>query len=131
MRYLNCDRYEGSLENDLKSGLGSCWYADAVYQGQWQKGLREGKSRSGAKYYGGWKNLLKDCSGVIKYPRKAVYKGEWKNDLKEGKGIYEFPSGAVHEGELLTGLKHGRGEYRHPSGARYDGEWKYGKAHGF
>ena len=77
---------------------------EAIYYGQWKKGLRHGKGRQQ------WKD-------------GSIYEGYWKNNMASGLGRLIHADGDVYEGDWMDDKAHGRGTYTHLDGAMYDGDW--------
>lgn len=118
MEFNNYDLYEGNWENGLMHGIGKYKFWDKskdvfteAYQGEFYKGIRQGKGR-------------------MEYANHDVYFGTWQNDFRTGEGVCWFADGSMFHG-IWKYDQMVRGVFRTSSGERYDGEFKKGKYHGY
>lgn len=84
MLYPDGSKYEGCLENGLRSGEGTFiryWVTD--------------EKENSEKYVGGFKENLYHGCGFITSTTGAYYKGGWMNGKKHGKGEYKNDQGRV------------------------------------
>ena len=77
---------------------------DAVYEGEWLNGQRDGQ---GSQLW---------CDG-------SRYEGTWVQGRASGKGKLYHADGDVYEGEWINDKANGHGSYTHSNGAKYIGEW--------
>lgn len=129
MQYYPERGYTGEYDKDGKrNGKGKCVYKDAVYEGDWVAGTREGVGTylwnvNGMVYEGDWKNNLREGYGKLNFPNRSTFEGYWSNDKKHGKGKESFNDGGVLTSEWKNGFQEGYGEYR-KGAVFYKGFWK-------
>jgi hypothetical protein len=145
--------YKG--EKDLRGamyGRGLLLSNGSIFQGFFQKGVREGHGReilpNGSYYEGGWSGDMRNGWGVERIKDKEyagewtngvkdglgfmktaswAYEGQWKNDLKEGQGIIWFDDGSKYSGELANDAPHGYGCFVEVNKKATVGVWENGK----
>jgi len=97
----NGDVYNGNFVNDIRSGKGKYTWSSSgnVYDGNWEKGNREGFGifyyKNGNKYAGSWKENIKSGQGNYTYLSGDVYEGKWQNDKREGEFKATLANGRI------------------------------------
>jgi len=99
--------YEGGWLDGKPHGRGRAVYPDGRYEGQFNKGVREGR-------------------GAATFANGNVYDGEWKGNQPDGQGAMVFADGTRYEGGWRGGRFHGEGVLSAPSGERSEGRWEHG-----
>jgi len=108
--YPDNSKYQGEIQNDIRSGKGIYYYAN------------------GDKYLGDWKQDKFDGRGVYIFSNNERYEGELKKGLKHGYGVYFYLNGNKYEGEWMNDKKNGRGTYYNfCTNERYEGTWLDGE----
>lgn len=106
----------------------------AVYEGQWNFGLRHGKGKQiwkdGSRYDGFWENNKENGKGRMIYADGDVYEGDWKDGKRHGNGKYVHLDGTEYNGFWCEDEQHGYGKVIWPDGAQFTGEFKFGKKNG-
>jgi len=86
------------------------------------------KWRSGAVYEGQYDHGLKNGLGSYRYPNGTIYRGSWKNGVKSGPGTITYTNGDKFSGTFADDRKNGKGSYTYAStGAQLMGEWQLGE----
>jgi hypothetical protein len=126
--------YEGALEDDRFHGHGSFRAKESTYEGEWERGLREGHGRmqytNGGWHEGDWHRGEPHGEGERCYRRGGTYRGAWRMGRRHGVGRRVWATGAEYEGEWAEDQMHGRGVYRSAAGDTYVGDFKYDKYDG-
>ena len=127
--------YKGEV--DMKgqfSGKGLLLLKGSIYQGYFNKNVREGHGReiypNGSYYEGGWANNRKCGWGVERCEDGKVYSGDWEDNLKHGFGIL-ICSNWKYEGLWEGDKKNGEGVMFFSDKSRYKGEFLDDKPHGY
>ncbi len=119
--------YEGNFKNGKKNGMGSQYYPDATYVGNWVNDKRSGKGKiiwnDGGSYDGDWADDKRNGKGKIVWKDSSNYYGDWVEDFRTGKGKYIWKDGMVYEGDWVKGNREGKGKIIWPDGSFYDGDW--------
>lgn len=89
--YVDGSKYEGEIQNDIRSGKGIYYYAN------------------GDKYLGDWKQDKFDGRGVYIFSNNERYEGELRRGLKHGYGVYFYLNGNKYEGEWTNDKKKRKG----------------------
>ena len=125
----NGDYYEGSVLENVASGLGVSENNVMRYEGEFQNNLPhgqgteilfDGRSRFVGTFFEGNK-----VAGVMTWGENAeyVYEGRFANNTFNGRGVMRSPEG-VYYGDFVDGHKHGVGEMHNLEGAvMYRGNW--------
>ena len=67
---------------------------------------------SGNKYYGQWKNNLKDGIGIMTFGTNAIYTDRFTKGKRYGEGVYKYLKiKDLYSGSWKNGLKHGKGTF--------------------
>ena len=107
---------------------------NGTYEGEMEKGKREGKGKffflNGDIYEGDFKNNLRHGKGKYTYCNKDVYEGDFNNGEIDGKGKYSYVEGDIYDGEYKHEKREGQGTYIYSNKDKYVGQWKGGKKHG-
>ena len=112
--YVNGDKYDGNLQNNLQHGEGTMTYAcKNIYKGYWIDGLREG--------FG----IFTNSDGSI------IYEGDWTLDTMEGNGTLRYTSGDVYKGEFISNMEWGTRTLRCTNGYTFTGQFEKGFRHDF
>lgn len=144
-------RYRGSFVDGEFHGHGRLempisFTQKAVYVGNWNKGIREGRGTfwdgKSDLYIGQWKENKRNGQGsyFFNLPRweenknsefwlrenTENYSGEFMNDHYHGKGVFRWENGARYEGEFFAGNKHGFGTFYYETGNARQQLWNYG-----
>ncbi|KRW99994.1 hypothetical protein PPERSA_05497 [Pseudocohnilembus persalinus] len=138
--------YEGEVDASLRNGYGifNAPNQEAVYEGYWKDGMRDGKGKitfkSGAIYEGNFQQGKKNGDGKMTYPSGNYYEGQWQQDKKCGYGTMNWLTAKEkYYGNWKNNLQNGfgvhiwlenRGEGKQLRN-RYEGEWLNGERHGF
>ena len=90
--------YIGGYVEGKLNGMGSMYYTDGVYYGEWQDGIRTGtgvfSGLDGSCYFGEYKDNQKSGYGIMYYIDGSRYEGEWAEDKKNGTGTEYNPDGS-------------------------------------
>ena len=90
--------YIGGYVEGKLNGMGSMYYTDGVYYGEWQDGTRTGtgvfSGLDGSCYFGEYKDNQKSGYGIMYYIDGSRYEGEWAEDKKNGTGTEYNPDGS-------------------------------------
>ena len=104
---------------------------NGTYEGEMEKGKREGKGKffflNGDIYEGDFKNNLRHGKGKYTYCNKDVYEGDFNNGEIDGKGKYSYVEGDIYDGEYKHEKREGQGTYIYSNKDKYVGQWKGGK----
>ena len=133
-------KYTGKIENELENDTdATAYYIDGTYSGPYKDGLREGvigemKYNNNDKYYGSWKNDMKNGCGNFIAENMDSYNGEWKDNKKNGIGALTTRY-FKYIGEFYENKFNGIGRYFQMEGGvfveKYKGQWKNNKKNGF
>lgn len=74
--------------------------------------------------------VLRNQSGLHRFPNGDVYEGEFLDGRMHGYGRYRWSNGSKYEGEYQRGERHGRGKMTWPDGCAYEGEFRNGERSG-
>ncbi|KAG2373375.1 hypothetical protein C9374_012241 [Naegleria lovaniensis] len=75
------------------------------------------------KYFGGFKEDLKDGFGVEVMANGERYYGGWKNGLYHYTGTYQYIDGTYYQGEFKRGSRKGKGKLYLATGDVIEGTW--------
>ncbi|MCF8299820.1 MAG: caspase family protein [Haliscomenobacter sp.] len=144
---VNGDIYIGDFKNNLRHGIGICYYFNgSEYKGAWQGDKQHG---NGALTYsdgrirsGFWsENIYQGPSdprtkGPTTLPQspapiaKEKLEGCLSGNCKNGRGIYLYADGNRYEGDFQNGFANGIGKISYYNGDVYEGEIEKGSLHG-
>ena len=100
MKFSNHDVYEGTWQNDFRTGEGICWFADgSIFHGIWKfdKMLRGVYRSSNGEFYDGeLKDGLFHGYGKLFYTDGKWFEGVFKNG-EPSKGKLFTTDGEIHE----------------------------------
>lgn len=84
--------YEGSWENDRKSGKGRLIDGNTgdIYVGEFADGKKTGRGR------------------IFHKSLEQIYEGEWSNDHKQGEGFVLHRDGRLEQGDFRAGTMEGK-----------------------
>ena len=118
---VNGDIYIGDFKNNLRHGVGICFYFNgSAYKGDWQ----------GDKQHG---------NGELTYADGTIRKGIWSKNIFQGSSIPSKPEGPKppddtvnekFEGCQSGNCQNGIGTYIYANGSKYVGDFQNGKANG-
>ncbi len=130
-------RYEGEFVDGYETFQGNLYdeECNAVYIGQWDKGLFAGAGKfnnvDGTYYIGLFldgkchgQGQLFDRSDIL------IYSGEFYQGKITGKGKRLYKNGDVYEGEFEDGKRNGKGTYTFSNRIRYEGDFVDNLRHG-
>ena len=105
------NKYEGEFKDNMKNGIGKCYYANGMrFEGFWSNNIPEKGElfmKNGNHYEGEWRDDRFSGVGTIRYSNGDIYEGEWKENLPHRYGKMLYRSGKVYNGEWFMGKKHG------------------------
>ena len=135
MVFANGDTYSGEWSENQFDGTGTYHYTseNAVYEGEWSKGLQHGNGhykRPEFSYTGQWDQGWMDGDGSIVFSNGDEYEGTFHSNILDGVGHYEFANGNWYEGEFINGQMNGLGVFQFKNGDRFEGEFVDGKIYG-
>ena len=111
------------------TGWGIKKFSDAVYEGEFDHGKREGKGKItffhgydlyDSYYEGGWFNDKREEYGVYRYNCMRKYEGYYDDDERSGKGKMTYIKGDVYEGPWKNDKRNGRGVETKANGITYE-----------
>ncbi len=130
-------RYEGEFVDGFENFQGNLYdeECNAVYIGQWDKGLFAGAGKfnnvDGTYYIGLFLNGK--CHGQGKlYDRNGnlIYSGEFNEGKITGKGKRFYHNGDIYEGDFIDAKRNGKGIYTFNNRIRYEGDFVENLRHG-
>ena len=144
---VNGDIYIGDFKNNLRHGIGICYYFNgSEYKGAWQGDKQHGNGEltysDGRMRKGVWsENIYQGPSdprtkGPTALPQspapipKEKLEGCQSGNCKNGRGIYLYADGNIYEGDFENGLPNGTGKISYANGDVYEGEIEKGSLHG-
>ena len=134
------DRYVRTVSLWQKIIAMSTTLPEAMYEGETNNGIREGKgilkfSVAKGKYIGMFQNGFRHGWGeYTTFGGRRTYEGEWKQGRRHGQGHEKWKSRegvvyAEYEGQYQDDQFHGQGVYRH-FGSKYTGAFVQGRKQG-
>jgi len=154
------DGYAGQVKANLRQGYGVCTYQNSffVYEGQWEKGVKQGKGKlqfkdgsyyegdfsngeitgegirywasTGNRYSGMFENGEMCGLGRMEYGNGNVYDGAWMDNKQHGQGMLMQTDGETYTGSFYYHKRHGEGKYSYSDGRLYKGGWINNQKHG-
>lgn len=151
---LGSYRYEGTFENDEKSGYGVLTQFLETYEGNFKHDHYHGKGKlitrnfgtftgefvkgkfqsgvqvikeTGEKYEGNFKDLMIEGVGKCIFSNGTRYEGEFFGGKMDQKGKLFYKNGDVFEGNFLQGKKNGAGVLKLANGTCYEELWAQGE----
>mmetsp|Transcript_101267 Transcript_101267/g.285470 ORF Transcript_101267/g.285470 Transcript_101267/m.285470 type:complete len:231 (-) Transcript_101267:278-970(-) len=136
--YTNGDIYEGEFQSGKRHGKGSYKYYTQVgydvFEGTFEDNMKTGLGlltyAKGGFYNGYFVNNKREGEGTFKYPNGDIYSGSWKSGKRHGKGTYVS---ARTKYEMKGRWKDGQieqGTWSFCNGTRYVGSFKNQKPFG-
>jgi len=132
--YPNGDVYEGSFVEGVRQGKGTykCRATGDTFEGSWENNLKTGLARvtykkRGGFYHGYFKEGKREGEGTFKYANGDIYSGMWKDGLRHGPGTYVYAGtkyelkGDWKDGQIATGT------WTFTDGTKYMGGFKQQK----
>lgn len=143
----NGDIYMGDFKNNLRQGIGICYYFNGTeYKGTWQGDKQHGNGvltysdgtiRNGVwsenVYQGPTEKGITIKPGGPQPPAPMVNEkseGCQSGNCQNGTGTYIFPNGSIYKGGFQNGRPNGLGKISFAEGDVYEGEIKNGNMHG-
>lgn len=134
VKYYNKSDEEISFEEykgNPKSGLGTCFYGEEKYVGNFENYKPNGKGiyyfADGTTYEGYLVNGEFEGKGTRRWTSGDSYTGDWKNSKRAGIGIYTWSDGDSYSGGWENNEKSGIGTFKKANGYSYSGEYKNGE----
>ena len=144
---VNGDIYIGDFKNNLRHGIGICYYFNgSEYKGAWQGDKQHGNGEltysDGRMRKGVWSENIYQGSSVSDITVKTggpqpptskvneKLEGCQSGNCKNGRGIYLYADGNIYEGDFENGLPNGTGKISYANGDVYEGEIEKGSLHG-
>jgi hypothetical protein len=144
---VNGDIYIGDFKNNLRHGIGICYYFNgSEYKGAWQGDKQHGNGAltyiDGTIRSGFWsENIFQGTSDpgiTVKTggPQPPAPKGNEKlegclsGNCQNGRGTYLFAGGNEYVGDFENRLPNGTGKISYANGDVYEGEIEQGLLHG-
>ena len=121
---VNGDIYIGDFKNNLRHGIGICYYFN------------------GSEYKGAWQGDKQHGNGALTYSDGRIRSGFWSENIYQGSSVSDItvktggpqpPTPKVNEkleGCLLGNCKNGRGTYLFAGGNKYIGDFENGLPNG-
>lgn len=102
--------YEGEFSKGLKDGNGNYYNGENVYCGSFKSADMDGSGKlysDGFLFYNGeWNKGKREGEGTAYYPKSGQikYEGDWKNDEYHGSGtLYDINGDIIYEGKWANG----------------------------
>jgi hypothetical protein len=119
------------ISGDCYNGYGKFGFTNAVYEGYFKNGKREGKGKTiawdGGIYEGEYVIGLPNGKGKYTFTDGSVYEGNWVNGERTGKGIFIWGKGKwegeSYEGDFINGFRTGFGKYTKKDGTIQEGKF--------
>ena len=144
---VNGDIYIGDFKNNLRHGIGICYYFNgSEYKGAWQGDKQHGNGAltysDGRMRKGVWSENIYQGSSVSDITVKTggpqpptpkvneKLEGCLSGNCKNGRGTYLFAGGNKYIGDFENGLPNGTGKISYANGDVYEGEIEKGSLHG-
>lgn len=143
----NGDIYMGDFKNNLRQGVGICYYFNgSEYKGAWQGDKQHGNGvltySDGTVRKGLWSDNVYqgpiEKGGITKpvgsqppvSAEKEKLEGCKSGDCQNGRGTYLYANGNIYIGSFRDGLPDGLGKISYVDGVVYEGEIEKGALHG-
>jgi len=124
--------YEGAYAGGMPNGFGKKEYTDAVFEGEWTDGKRNGRGKltwnAGGQWEGEYQNdrfwdgsgtvYIKDSDGVT-----LRYEGEYKNGKRNGFGKMRYTDSS-YEGQWVDNMRSGPGKLIWDNGGQWEGDFQ-------
>jgi hypothetical protein len=122
---------KGCVSGDCNNGYGKYVYSNAIYEGYFKNGKKEGRGKmifwDNGSYEGDNSNDLRNGKGKFTYIDGSYYDGDWVNGERTGKGIFIWGKGKWEgdsfEGDFISGSRTGYGKYIEKDGTIQEGKW--------
>ena len=129
----NGGKYEGSFENDKRSGKGKIYFDSGdYYEGDFSDNKFNGKGhfiwkKNGHEYIGDYLNGIIHGNGLYKWNKDQYYKGQYINGVKEGEGEIKYADGKKFICPFKNGKPNGIGIFIDPKGKQKEVQFIDGK----
>jgi hypothetical protein len=144
---VNGDIYIGDFKNNLRHGIGICYYFNgSEYKGAWQGDKQHGNGAltyiDGTIRSGFWSENIYQGTSVSDIPVKTggpqppapkgneTFEGCLSGNCQNGRGTYLFAGGNKYVGDFENRLPNGTGKITYANGDVYEGEIEQGLLHG-
>ena len=129
----NGGKYEGSFENDKRSGKGKIYFDSGdYYEGDFSDNKFNGTGhfiwkKNGHEYIGDYLNGIIHGNGLYKWNKDQYYKGQYINGVKEGNGEMKYADGKKFICPFKNGKPDGIGNFIDPKGKEKEVQFIDGK----
>ena len=144
---VNGDIYIGDFKNNLRHGIGICYYFNgSEYKGAWQGDKQHGNGAltyiDGTIRSGFWSENIYQGTSVSDITVKTggpqppapkgneTFEGCLSGNCQNGRGTYLFAGGNKYVGDFENRLPNGTGKITYANGDVYEGEIEQGLLHG-
>ena len=138
-KFSHC--YQGSWENNIKSGFGIQFFENGdKYEGEWAGNCRNGFGTYWVKndnkkllrnYTGHYLADQKHGKGTMFFETGNRYDGHWERNEITGFGRMIYTNGDVYTGHWVENKRHGYGVFTKINGDYYEGNWLLDKREGY
>lgn len=138
-KFSHC--YQGSWENNIKSGFGIQFYENGdKYEGEWANNCRNGfgtywikndKKKLARSYAGQYINDQKHGKGTMFFENGNRYDGHWEKNAITGFGRMLYTNGDTYIGYWFENQRNGYGVFTKSNGDYYEGNWLLDKREGY
>ena len=142
---VNGDIYIGDFKNNLRHGVGICFYFNgSAYKGDWQGDKQHGNGEltyaDGTIRKGIWSKNIFQGSSIPSKPENGPkppvttvnkkFEGCQSGNCQNGVGTYIYANGSKYVGDFQNGKANGMGKISYFDGDVYEGEIENGALHG-
>jgi hypothetical protein len=142
---VNGDIYMGDFKNNLRHGVGICFYFNgSAYKGDWQGDKQHGNGEltyaDGTTRKGIWSKNIYQGSSIPGKPEDGPkppvapvnkkFEGCQSGNCQNGIGTYIYANGSKYVGDFQNGKANGIGKISYFDGDVYEGEIENGALHG-
>ncbi len=136
--FSNKDTYRGEIYNDCANGYGIYYFArhGCAYEGTWENNYKSGIGLEEwwyeAYYKGEFRNGKKNGLGTYMWKDGSFYEGEWLNNNIHGYGIFRNKDKKIYKGQFIMNSMNGYGEMTYLNNdSFFYGFWKENNKNGF